>query len=57
MSAFHRREEWEAQVPASIKVDPVWTMASYRAALFLAEVSVEDGRKLCQEPLLRLVAE
>lgn len=36
---FH---EWEAQVPACIKNDPVWRVKAYRLSLYAADLGWED---------------
>jgi four helix bundle protein len=43
-------EEWAAQVPASIKQDPLWNFETYRKALFLSDLAWFDCEKLMKDP-------
>jgi len=37
--------EWEKIVPGTIKADSLWQMATYRLALFLADLTGEEGEE------------
>lgn len=39
-------QEWEAQVPASIRSDPLWNFITYRKALLFADLAWHDAEKL-----------
>jgi len=49
--------EWESQVPAEIRQDPLWKMDAYRLALYLYDLAWEDCRRLLADPRGRAVAE
>jgi four helix bundle protein len=42
-------EEWQADVPATIKNDTLWKMEAYRIALFVADIGWFDVVKLAQD--------
>jgi four helix bundle protein len=42
-------DEWEKIVPGTIKADSLWQMATYRLALFLADLSWQDVSQLVQD--------
>lgn len=50
-------EEWEAQVPDSIKNDPLWNFEVYPKALLLADLAWEDCGKIIKQPLGRSIAD
>jgi hypothetical protein len=35
-------EEWEEDVPSSIKTEPIWKFAGYRKALYLYDVTWDE---------------
>ena len=39
-------EEWAQTVPETVRKDPLWTVAAYRFALFLADLCWQDVTKL-----------
>ena len=39
-------EEWVQTVPETVRKDPLWTVAAYRFALFLADLCWQDVTKL-----------
>ncbi|MFT3788307.1 MAG: four helix bundle protein [Tepidisphaeraceae bacterium] len=47
------QDEWEKEVPDAIRHDPLWTVKSYRLALFLADISWSDCVKLTKNALTR----
>ena len=49
-------EQWLAQVPKSIKQDPLWHFEVYPKALLLADFAWEDCSKLMQDVRGRTVA-
>jgi len=50
-------EEWLAQVPESIKKDPLWNFQVYPKALLLADLAWEDCGKLIKKTRGRAIAE
>ncbi len=50
-------EEWEAQVPADIRQDPLWKMDAYRLALYLYDLTWEDCSQIRRDPRGRAIAE
>ncbi|GEM_PF-1157794 len=50
-------EEWLAQVPESIKRDPLWNFQVYPKALFLSDLVWEDTDSMMREPRGRKIAE
>lgn len=42
-------QEWEQEVPETIKADTLWKMAAYRYALFLNDLGWYDATKLMQD--------
>ena len=42
-------QEWEAEVPETIKADALWKMAVYRYSLFLCDLGWHDVTKLQQD--------
>ncbi len=42
-------DDWIAEVPLTIKNDPLWQMQLYRQALFLGEIAWFDATKLLQD--------
>jgi four helix bundle protein len=50
-------EEWLAQVPESIKQDPLWNFQVYPKALFLSDLVWEDTDSMMREPRGRKIAE
>ena len=42
-------EEWLAQVPDSLKNDPIWKFEAYRKALLLYDLAWEDTDKLLKD--------
>ena len=49
-------EEWVAQVPESLKRDPLWNFKVYPKALFLYDLAWEDCEYLLKDPRGRAVA-
>ena len=49
-------EDWEAQVPDSIKDDPLWKFEVYPKALLLADLAWEDCGKMIKHDLGRSIA-
>ncbi len=43
-------EQWEADVPAPIREDPLWRIEAYRLALFLSDLAWHDSTKLLSDP-------
>jgi len=43
-------EEWAAQVPESMRRDPLWNFQVYPKTLFLADLAWEDTTKLISDP-------
>jgi len=43
-------QEWEGQVPASIKNDSLWGFLTYRKSLFFADLAWQDAEKLLADP-------
>jgi four helix bundle protein len=41
--------EWEASVPVAIRNDVLWTMQSYRKALFVGDIGWQDVTTLIQD--------
>ena len=54
---FMNYSDWIAQVPAAIKNDPLWKTNVYRQALFLADLSWYDTRKLIKDRSLISLAD
>ena len=50
-------EDWEAQVPDSIKNDPLWKFEVYPKALLLADLAWEDCGKMIKDDLGRSIAD
>jgi len=50
-------DEWEAQVPAEFKQDPLWKMDAYRLALYLYDLTWDDCAQMRQDPRGRAIAE
>jgi four helix bundle protein len=44
-----RYEEWLAQMPDSLKNDPIWQFKAYPKALLLYDLALEDTDKLLQD--------
>ena len=49
-------EQWEAQVPESIKNDPLWKFEVYPKALLLADLAWEDCGKMLNDDRGRSIA-
>ncbi|HIE38953.1 MAG TPA: four helix bundle protein [Anaerolineales bacterium] len=49
-------EEWVAQVPESLKRDPLWRFRVYPKALYLYDLAWQDCRHLMGDPRGRAVA-
>lgn len=49
-------EEWLAQVPESLKNDPVWQFEAYPKALLLYDLAWEDSERLMGDPRGRAIA-
>jgi four helix bundle protein len=49
-------EEWLAQVPGSIKADPLWGFQVYPRALFLADLVWADTGRMMKDPRGRVIA-
>lgn len=47
-------EEWEMQVPAEFRQDPLWKMDAYRLALYLYDLTWEDCGQMKQDPRICL---
>ncbi len=45
--------DWELQVPAVIKSDPLWDFITYRKALFFADLAWNDCETLQRNPIAR----
>jgi four helix bundle protein len=43
-------DEWEQNIPAEIRSDPLWELKIYRQAMFLCEIGWHDATKLIQDP-------
>ena len=43
-------EQWESDVPAAIRDDPLWRVEAYRLSLFLSDLAWHDATKLFQDP-------
>ena len=43
-------EEWENQVPASLRQDPLWRSLTYRKALYLYDLTWEDIQRWPKRP-------
>jgi four helix bundle protein len=56
MAAFNF-DEWAAQVPESIKRDPLWNFQLYPKALFLSELAWEDTDRMMRDPRGRMIAQ
>ena len=50
-------EEWEAEVHARVKAEPVWEFLGYRKALFLYDLAWKDCERLTRDRRGRAVAE
>jgi len=50
-------EEWLAQVPVSMKRDPLWNFQIYPKALFLSDLAWEDTGQMMKDPRGRVVAQ
>ena len=50
-------EEWLAQVPESMKRDPLWNFQIYPKALFLSDLVWEDTDQMMKDPRGRAVAQ
>ncbi|NIO71870.1 MAG: four helix bundle protein [Anaerolineae bacterium] len=50
-------EEWLAQVPESMKRDPLWNFQIYPKALFLSDLAWEDTDQMMKDPRGRVVAQ
>lgn len=57
MSKSRSFEEWETQVPESLRLDPLWTFDVYPKALFLCDLAWEDCEYLLKDPRGRAIAE
>jgi len=55
MSEFNY-EEWLAQVPESIRQDPLWNFRVYPKALLLADLVWEDTDRMMKDPRGRAIA-
>jgi len=55
MTAF-TYEEWLAQVPESMKQDPLWSFKVYPKALFLSDLAWEDTDRMMKDPRGRVIA-
>ena len=49
--------EWEKDVPSVIKKDSLWTVEAYRLALFLADISWHDAKKLSKDNCTRSLSD
>ncbi len=49
-------EEWLAQVPESIKQDPLWNFRVYPKALLLSDLVWEDTDRMIKDPRGRVIA-
>ena len=49
-------EEWLAQVPGSIKQDPLWDFQVYPKALLLSDLALEDTSRMVKDPRGRMIA-
>ena len=49
-------EEWKAQVPVSIREDPLWNFEVYPKALFLADLAWQDTERMMGDPRGRVIA-
>jgi len=56
MAAFSSYEEWVAQVPESMKQDPLWNFQVYPKALFLSDLAWEDTDRMMKDPRGRVIA-
>ena len=50
-------KEWMAQVPESIKRDPLWNFQLYPKALFLSDLAWEDTDRMMKDPRGRMIAQ
>jgi four helix bundle protein len=49
--------EWEKKVPSVIRKDSLWTVEAYRLALFLADISWNDAKKLSKDNCTRSLSD
>ncbi len=56
MATWKNFEEWEAQVPGSIRQDPLWQFQVYPKALFLFDLAWEDTERMMKDPRGRVIA-
>ena len=49
-------DEWEIEVPASIKAEPIWKFAGYRKALYLYDLTWEGSENWINDPRGRSIA-
>ncbi len=49
-------EEWLAQVPKSIKQDPLWSFQVYPKAFLLSDVAWKDTDRMMKDPRGRMIA-
>lgn len=56
MAPWKTFEEWEAQVPESIRKDPLWQFQVYPKALFLSDLAWEDTERMMKDPRGRVIA-
>ena len=49
--------KWEQNVPSVIKDDSLWTVEAYRLALFLADISWKDAKKLSTDNCSRSLSD
>ncbi len=50
-------DEWEREVPAALRVDPVWHTRVYRLAAFLTDAVVEDCGRFTETSTARAICE
>ena len=56
MATWKSFEEWVAQVPESIRQDPLWQFQVYPKALFLSDLAWEDTDRMMKDPRGRVIA-
>jgi len=49
--------DWEVNVPASFKQDPIWRTPAYRFALMLSDLAAADAEALERDPRNRTMAD
>ncbi|MBX7234615.1 MAG: four helix bundle protein [Caldilineales bacterium] len=55
-ATFKNYDEWQQQVPESLKRDQLWQFETYRKALFLSDLAWFDAEKLLADPRGRATA-